>query len=109
VIIAAEFPQYRFFYENVAWTNETKYLGVILDSKLAYKTHISYVLRKDNCRLRQLFPIINKSSTMNVNLAVTVYKSFLESILTYAPPAWGYDAESYININYRYFKIKSSG
>jgi hypothetical protein len=34
--------------ENVTWTNETKYLGVILDSKLAYKAHIFFLLHKAN-------------------------------------------------------------
>jgi hypothetical protein len=66
-------PPVKIFNENVAWTNETKYLGVILDAKLTYKSHISSLLRKANCRLRQLFPILNKSSTIDVNLALIVY------------------------------------
>jgi hypothetical protein len=42
--------------ENIAWSKETKYLGVALDSKLTYRTHISCILCKANYRLRQLFP-----------------------------------------------------
>jgi hypothetical protein len=30
----------KIFNENIAWTKETKYLGVTLDSKLTYRTHI---------------------------------------------------------------------
>jgi hypothetical protein len=90
-------PPVKIFNENVAWTNETKYLGVILDSKLTYKSHIFPLLRKANCRLRQLFPILNKSSTTDVNLALIVYKSLLRSIVTYASSAWGYAAESYVH------------
>jgi hypothetical protein len=59
--------------------------------------HISSLLRKANCRLRQIFPILNKSSTTDVNLALIVYKSLLRSIVTYASPAWGYVAESYVH------------
>jgi hypothetical protein len=71
------FPPIKIFNENVAWTNETKYLGVILDAKLTYKAHIS--------------------STIDVNLALIVYKSLLRSIVTYASPAWDYAAESYVH------------
>jgi hypothetical protein len=64
--------------------NETKYLGATLDSKLTYGTHIPWILRKANYRLRQLFPVLNKSSTIDINLALLIYKSLLFSILTYA-------------------------
>jgi hypothetical protein len=87
----------KIFNENIAWTKETKYLGIALDSKLTYRTHISCILRKANYRLRQMFPILNKSSTIDINLALIIYKSLLRSILTYACPVWGYAANSYIN------------
>jgi hypothetical protein len=87
----------KIFNENVTLSNTTKYLGVILDSKLTYRAHISSLLRKANCRLKQLFPILNKSSSIDINLALIVYKSLLRSILTYASPSWGYAANTYIN------------
>jgi hypothetical protein len=34
--------------KTLKWTNEIKYLGVTLDSKLTHKTHTSSILRKDN-------------------------------------------------------------
>jgi hypothetical protein len=55
------------FIENITWTQETKYLGVTLDLKLTYKTHISCILRK----AKQL----NKSSTTDINLGLITYKS----------------------------------
>jgi hypothetical protein len=88
----------KMFNENILWTNETKYLGIILDSKLTFRTHIYNILRNANYRLRQLFPILNKSSTTDINLALVIYKSLLRSILTYASPVWGYAANTYINI-----------
>jgi hypothetical protein len=81
----------------MAWTIETKYLGVTLDSKLTYRIHISSILHKANYRLRQLFPILNKSSTIDINLELIIYKSLLRSILTYTCPVWGYAANTYIN------------
>jgi hypothetical protein len=34
----------------------------------------------------QPFPILNKSSTIDINLALVIYKSLLRSILSYASP-----------------------
>jgi hypothetical protein len=87
----------KIFNENIAWTKETKYLGVTLDSKLTYRTHTSCILSKANYRLRQLFPISNKSATIDINLALVIYKSLLRSLLTYASPTWSYAASTYIN------------
>jgi hypothetical protein len=87
----------KIFNENIAWTTTTKYLGVTLDSKLTYRTHISGILRRANYRLKQLFPILNKSSKININLALIIYKSLLRSMLTYASSVWGYAANTHIN------------
>jgi hypothetical protein len=73
----------KIFNENIAWTKETKYLGITLDARLTYRTHISCILRKANYRLRQMFPILNKSSAVDINLALIIFKSLLRSILTY--------------------------
>jgi hypothetical protein len=87
----------KIFNETIAWTTESKYFGVTLDSKLTHRTHISCILRKANYRLRQLFPILNRSSTIDINIALIIYKSLLRSLLTYASPVWGYAANTHIN------------
>jgi hypothetical protein len=86
----------KIFNETIAWTNETKYLGITLDSKLTHRTHIACILRKANYRQRQLYPIVNKSSTIDIRLALVIYKSLLLSILTYASPVWGYAADTHM-------------
>jgi hypothetical protein len=43
-----------------------------------------------------LIPILNKSSTIDINLALIIYKSLLRSIFTYACPVWGHAAKTYI-------------
>jgi hypothetical protein len=44
-----------------------------------------------------MFPILNKSSTTDINLALIIYKSLLRSIVPYASPARGYAAKTHIN------------
>jgi hypothetical protein len=69
------------FDENITWTSGSKYLGVTLNSKLTQKTHTSCSLWKTNNRLRQLFLILNKSSTIDINLALKISKFLFRSIL----------------------------
>jgi hypothetical protein len=87
----------KFFNENIDLSKETKYLLIALDLKLTYRTHISCILRKANYRLRQLFTILNKSCTIDKNLALIIYKSLLRFIVSYASPAWSYAAKTHIN------------
>jgi hypothetical protein len=85
------------FDENIAWTSETNFLGVTFVSKISYKTYISCILQEAKNRLRQLYPILNKSYTIDINLALIVYKSLIRSILTYASPVWAYAAKTHLN------------
>jgi hypothetical protein len=41
--------------------------------------------------------MINKSSSININLALTVYKALIRPIITYAAPAWGYAPKTQFN------------
>jgi hypothetical protein len=52
----------KIFHTTINWTNQINYLGVILDSKFIYRAHINRSLCAANHRLRQLYPILNKSS-----------------------------------------------
>jgi hypothetical protein len=73
---------------NIIWESQINYLGVILDSVLTYRVHINSTLGKANHRVRQprVYPILNKASPININLALTLYISPIRSILTYAAP-----------------------
>jgi hypothetical protein len=42
---------------------------------VTFRLNISCILRKAYYRLRQLFPFLNESSTIYINLAVVIYKS----------------------------------
>jgi hypothetical protein len=57
----------KIFNKNIARANQTKHLGITLDSKLRYRTHISCILLTANYRLRHLFLILNKYFTIHIN------------------------------------------
>jgi hypothetical protein len=90
-------PPLNIFHTNIAWTNEIKYLGIIIDSKLTYRLRINKSADKENHRFRQLYPILNKSSSIKINLALTICKTLIRPIITYAAPAWGYAAKTHFS------------
>ncbi|GBN04688.1 RNA-directed DNA polymerase from mobile element jockey [Araneus ventricosus] len=80
---------------EIPWSQETKYLGVILNVKLNWKSHINYVRQKfrDNCR--KLFPLVARNSDMNLESKVLIYTAILRPVLTYASLTWAYTCKSY--------------
>jgi hypothetical protein len=101
-----DLPPFKIFRRNIAWKNDIKYIGVILDSKLTCKSHIRKSLTKANHRLRQLYPLLNKSSAIDINLALTVYKTLIRPIITYAAPAWGYAPKTQFNKLQVFFRTR---
>ncbi|GBN98671.1 putative RNA-directed DNA polymerase from transposon X-element [Araneus ventricosus] len=87
----------KIFLQNteIPWSQETKYLGVILDANLNWKAHINYIRQKfrDNCR--KLFPLITRNSEMNLENKVLIYTAILRPVLTYASPTWAYASKNY--------------
>ena len=68
-----------------------KYLGVLIDSKLTWKHHISHIASKISksvgiiCRLRHLAPFLT---------LLNIYRSLLYPYLSYGLVAWGQAAKS---------------
>ena len=58
----------------------------------------TYRCVQQNHRLRRLCSSLDKSSPVNINLTLTIYKSLIRSTLTYAAPAWGQAANTHFNI-----------
>jgi hypothetical protein len=89
--------QVNVFNENIVRTNQINQLGITLDYKLTYRSDKFCILRTANYRERQLYPILNKSSTIHIYFASIIYKSLLRSILWYASPESSYAANTYKN------------
>lgn len=64
----------------------TKYLGIVIDQFLKWKSHIDYVSNKI-AKLIHKFYLLREF--LNKGLVVIIYKSLVESLLTYGIVVWG--------------------
>ena len=63
-----------------------KYLGVIFDENFNWEDHVSYISSKISCSVGILSKLCYYT---NIETLVSVYRSLVESHLTYALGAWG--------------------
>ena len=70
---------------DVRFTDSVRFLGVFLDSDLAWKSHIRYVERK--CAQR-LFVLRRMCSVSNDEQFVTIYSALIRTLLEYAAPSF---------------------
>ena len=74
--------------------SNTKFLGVIIDNKLSFKDHLSYISKKVSKCIGILYrarPLMNRKSL------ITLYNSFLYPYLIYCIHVWGGTHKSYLN------------
>lgn len=85
---------------NIQWNlndQAVKYLGVHLDARLTWKYHILKKLNESHTRMVQLYPIINRKSSMKPECTMLIYKSLIRPLMTYACVIWGNTSISHIN------------
>lgn len=81
---------------------EVKYLGMHLDRRLTWKTHIWNKRLNLNLKYRQLSWILNKHSKLSTENKILLYKVILKPIWTYGIQLWGTTSNSNINIIQRF-------
>lgn len=72
---------------KIGVTENLKYLGVTLDPKLNFSSHIGEKTRNIKSAARNLYPILSNSK-LNVKSKLMLYKTGLRPIITYACPIW---------------------
>ncbi|GBO15747.1 RNA-directed DNA polymerase from mobile element jockey [Araneus ventricosus] len=92
------FPQLKINNIQIPWSQECKYLGVILDRKLTWKPHFLYTKKKFRNAARKFYPLISRNSKLHRDNKMLIYTAYLRPILTYSAPVWGYAAKSNIKI-----------
>ena len=87
-----DLPILKLYGSEIAWLpsdRAVKYLGVYLDRRLTWRTHINKKLNEAYARLMKLYPIINRKSSLKTDYTLLLYKSILRPLLLYACPIWG--------------------
>ena len=75
--------------ENIIeWSKNVKHLGLILDRKLNFNSHIDMVIQRATIMLITLYPLLNKKSKLSTINKLNIYKSIVRPIMTYACPVW---------------------
>ena len=79
---------------SIRFVDRTKFLGVIVDSKLSWSHHIDYIhgkISKGIGILKKVRKILNKKTMVNL------YYTFLYPYLSYCNIIWGRASKKYIN------------
>jgi len=76
--------------EQVEQTNQVKYLGYILDSKLSLKPHIEFTCGKALRSMSKIGLLMKGRNGLNVKLGIELYVTLVRPHLEYALPAWAF-------------------
>ncbi|GBN65883.1 RNA-directed DNA polymerase from mobile element jockey [Araneus ventricosus] len=87
--------QLHLFDEQLTWEPQVKYLGLILDNKLAFRQHTKYNSDKFWNKVHLIIPLIGRRTCLSLSNKVLLFKQVLRPILTYAAQIWGLSAKSH--------------
>lgn len=80
---------------TIQFSNEVSYLGITLDRKLTFASHIKKSCVKTSNCLRSLYPVLNRRSRLNLKNKNLLFTSIIRPILTYGAPIWSHSAWSH--------------
>lgn len=86
----------RMFDRRIPWGDETKYLGVVLDRRLTWRSHTNHCSNKAKSALGSLQCLFHRRSKLSAETKVRLYKLIIRPMMTYASPCWGYAAMTHI-------------
>jgi len=79
-------------------SSTVKYLGLNLDRRLTWKTHIQNKRKHLGLLLRRMYWIIGRKSKLSLTNKLLIYKTILKPTWTYGIPLWRTAAQSHIDI-----------
>lgn len=74
--------------DNVPWSGEVKYLGIHLDKRLTFASHISKSIEKANLAFKILYSFLNRKSKLCIQNKLLLYKICIRPILCYGIETW---------------------
>jgi len=70
------------FWGPIQWVDTARYLGVILDTRLTFSTHIDQARKKGAQRLRTLGLLLNRRSGLPTRNGVLLHKQLVRPLFT---------------------------
>lgn len=67
---------------------EMKLLGVIVDKRMTFASHVTRAISKANDVTRRLKPLLKRGSGLSQTNRIWIYKIFMRSVLTYGIAIW---------------------
>ena len=81
----------------IEWQSSVRYLGVILDKKLLFRANIEKNIAKAKGVLSKIYGLIKKNSGLPTYEKITLYRSLIRPILTYACPCFAHAAKTHVS------------
>lgn len=81
---------------------EVKYLGMTLDRRLTWASHIKKKRKELDLKMKKMYWLIGKKSKLSLHNKLMVYKTVLKPIWTYGIQLWGTASNSNIEILQRF-------
>ncbi|GFY08635.1 probable RNA-directed DNA polymerase from transposon X-element [Trichonephila clavipes] len=91
-------PPPTMYNTTIPWSQSTKYLGIIFDKNLTWRTHIQHTRNKFRKIMFKLYPLIGRNSELSRDNKVLLFTAVMRPILAYGCPVWGYAAKTNINM-----------
>jgi hypothetical protein len=85
----------QLFGEPILWVDAARYLGVILDTRLTWSSHIDQVRKKAAQRMGVLGPLLHRSG-LSIRNGVLLYKQLVRPMMDYECPVWRSAARSHV-------------
>jgi hypothetical protein len=79
-----------------------KYLGLHLDRRLTWRTHIHIKMKQLELSFKRMYWIIGRKSELSLENKLLLYKTILKPLWTYGIPLWGTASQSNIEILQRF-------
>lgn len=80
---------------EVPWSSSIKNLGLHLDKRLTFRTHVEKVVQKGERLIRMLYPLISRNSKLNTRNKILLYKTMFRPVICYASPVWSACAKTH--------------
>lgn len=95
-------PPVRMNGEIIPHVESVKYLGLILDRRLNWKSHIKAKRKELDTKCRKLYWLLRPKSQLSVENKLIIYKTLLKPIWVYGIHLWGTTCHSNVNILQRF-------